>query len=73
MNNPFLYQPPKQPQTRFAVVSAVANGKYRLKIDINPTAGRKLYQYIGNGTLAVGDRVSLQRISGTYLITGKVN
>ena len=72
MDNPFLYQPPAPPPQRFGVVEAVVSGKYRLKIDINQTAGQKLYQYVGSGTLSVGDRVSLQRVSGTYLITGKV-
>lgn len=73
MDNPFLYQPPKQAQMRFAVVTAVVGSKYRLKIDVNPTAGQKLYPYIGNDALAVGDKVSLQRVSGTYIITGRIN
>lgn len=72
MDNPFLYQPPRTDHPHFAVVTAAVNGKYRLKIDINPTAGQKLYPYIGSDALAVGDKVSLQRVSGTYIITGRI-
>lgn len=56
----------------FAEVTGVSAGGVQIKIDGEDNAGSKLYKRLASYAPVVGDRVLIQRISGTILIIGKV-
>ena len=53
------------------VVASVAGGLY-VRMDGESTAREKPYKRLASYTPAVNDRVLLAKISGTYVVLGKV-
>jgi len=51
-------------------LGTIVNGKVRF--DGEDTTSQKSYKKLGSYTITEGDRVLLARISGTYIILGKV-
>lgn len=70
--NPFLQPPqPQQRQFLLGVVASVTNGLY-VQIDAGTQARQVSYKRLSSYAPAVGDRVLIARISGTYVVLGKV-
>lgn len=57
---------------KFATVVAVSGGKATLKFDGETTATQKRYKYNAALSLKAGDRVKVNKISGTYVIEYKL-
>ncbi|ANW97727.1 hypothetical protein CSTERTH_01110 [Thermoclostridium stercorarium subsp. thermolacticum DSM 2910] len=53
-------------------VVGVTNGSPSIQFDGEETASGKLYARLSSYTPAVNDRVLLAKISGTYIVLGKV-
>lgn len=53
-------------------VSGVTSGQPKILFDGEETASGKLYAKLGNYTPATGDRVLLAKVSGMYVVLGKV-
>lgn len=51
---------------------AYISGRPRIVFDGETVASEKQYPYIGSYTPAAGDRVLLERVSGSYIVIGKV-
>ena len=72
MNNVFVQEAGK-PEEQFAlgVVTATAGG-LKIKLSGEETAREKSYKRISSYNPAINDRVILAKISGTYVVLGKV-
>ena len=58
---------------RLATVAAAGTDGVRIQLDGQDSAGAKYYTRLLNGqTLTSGDRVLVAKLSGTYVIMGKV-
>lgn len=57
---------------KFATIAEVSDGKAKLIFDGETTATQKSYKYNAALTLAAGDRVKVNKISGTYVIEYKL-
>lgn len=57
---------------KFATVVAVSGGKATLKFDGETTATQKRYKYNAALSLEAGDRVKVNKVSGTYVIEYKL-
>ena len=55
-----------------SVVSLFSTGHPKIKFDGEESASEKKYSYLASYTPQSGDRVFLVRVSGTYIILGKV-
>lgn len=53
-------------------VSSITSGKCSVKIDGETTATSKKYKTLSSYTPAVGDRVLIAEIAGSYVILGKI-
>ena len=64
----------KQPQEiKLGTVTSVSSGRVKVLFDGEATAGDKLYRrLVSYSSPTVNDRVLLLRISGTYIILGKI-
>lgn len=67
-----LAQKRRPSAVKFATIAAVADGKATLVFDGETAATRKSYKYNASLTLAAGDRVKVNKISGTYVIEYKL-
>lgn len=45
---------------------------YKIKFDGDEDASQKFYKTIGNSSITIGKRVLCARVSGTWIILGKV-
>ena len=71
--NPFLQPQESDSSPQLATVAAVdGNGRVSLIVPTTGEAGMKHYPRLASYTPTVGDRVYIVRISGTYLVVGKV-
>lgn len=71
--NPFLQPKESDASPQLATVAAVdESGHVSLIVPTTGEAGLKHYPRIASYTPTVGDRVYIVRISGTYLVIGKV-
>ena len=57
---------------KFATVVAVSGGKATLKFDGETAATQKGYKYNATLSLTAGDRVKVNKVSGTYVIEYKL-
>lgn len=57
---------------KFASVVAVSGGKATLKFDGETAATQKSYKYNAALSLTAGDRVKVNKVSGTYVIEYKL-
>lgn len=57
---------------KFATVVAVTGGKATLKFDGETAATQKGYKYNATLSLTAGDRVKVNKVSGTYVIEYKL-
>ena len=57
---------------KFATVVAVSGGKATLKFDGETAVTQKGYQYNAALSLTAGDRVKVNKVSGTYVIEYKL-
>ena len=57
---------------KFATVVAVSGGKAKLKFDGETAATQKGYKYNATLSLTAGDRVKVNKVSGTYVIEYKL-
>ena len=57
---------------KFATVMAVSGGKATLKFDGETAATQKGYKYNATLSLTAGDRVKVNKVSGTYVIEYKL-
>lgn len=57
---------------KFATVVAVSGGKATLKFDGETAATQKGYKYNATLSLTAGDRVRVNKVSGTYVIEYKL-
>lgn len=57
---------------KFATVVAVSDGKATLKFDGETAATQKGYKYNATLSLTAGDRVKVNKVSGTYVIEYKL-
>ena len=57
---------------KFATVVAVSGGKATLKFDGETAATQKGYKYNATLSLTAGDRVKVNKVSGTYVIEFKL-
>lgn len=55
-----------------ATVTGVSGGKVRLEVAGETAATQKYYKYVKSYTPTVGDRVYIDRSSGTYVVLGKI-
>lgn len=63
----------RRPQAaRLATVVSVSSGKATLKLDGETAATQKGYKYNSALSLSAGDRVKVNKISGTYVIEYKL-
>lgn len=69
--NPLVQKPAPAPETlRLAVVNTVSAGGVTLEIDGQAT--QKTYPRLASASLAPGDVVIIGKISGTYVVLGKL-
>jgi len=67
-------QPPAREPLMLATVGSVSAAGTTLILDGQTSATTKRYKRVVTGqTLAAGDRVLVARISGTYVIFGKIS
>lgn len=57
---------------RMAEVAALSGGRPIVKFYGETENSQKLYKYLSGYTPAVGDKVAMAKIGGTYVILGKV-
>ncbi len=57
---------------KLGTVVGVTNGSPSIQFDGEETASGKLYARLSSYTPAINDRVLLAKISGTYIVLGKV-
>ena len=57
---------------RLGKVSSVTGGLPTIQFDGEETASGKLYAKLGSYSPTTGDRVLLAKVSGTYIVLGKV-
>lgn len=57
---------------KFATVVAVSGGKATLKFDGETAVTQKGYKYNATLSLTAGDRVKVNKVSGTYVIEYKL-
>lgn len=62
----------KPAAAKFATVVAVSGGKATLKFDGETAATQKSYKYNAALSLTAGDRVKVNKVSGTYVIEYKL-
>lgn len=63
----------KQEVFKIGTVTALfPNGNAKIKFDGESIASQKKYSYISTYTAMVNDRVMLARVSGTWVILGKI-
>lgn len=62
----------KNPDLYLATVAAVSSGRASLTFDGETTATQKYYRHLASYTPAAGHRVLVVKISGTYVILGRV-
>ena len=55
-----------------ATVTAIVGDGVRLRLEGEADAGQKTYRRLASYTPAVGDRVYLARVSGTFLVIGAI-
>lgn len=67
-----LYTNKPQPINRLATVTRVVNNRPYVRFDGEATEGSKQYAIATGLTFVVGDRVFLQAIGGTYIISYKI-
>ena len=67
-----MYQKPKQPINRLATVTRMENGRPYVRFDGEDSESTKKYATATGLTFAVGDRVFMQQIGGTYIIAYKI-
>lgn len=60
------------PDFRMAEVTAISNSRPIVKFYGETNNSQKLYKYLYGYTPAIGDKVLLSKIGGTYVILGKV-
>lgn len=71
-DNPFVQErPAAQPQVCLGVVASTENGLY-IKVEGEAAARQSSHKRLAAYAPAVGDRVLLARISGTFVVLGKV-
>jgi len=72
MSNIFIQGDPTQNEAfAIGVVTATASG-LMIKLSGEDTARAKAYKRLSSYTPAINDRVILAKISGTYVVLGKV-
>ena len=57
---------------RMAEVAALSGGRPIVKFYGETKNSQKLYKYLAGYTPAVGDKVAMAKMGGTYVIVGKV-
>ena len=62
----------KETAYKIGIITSIVSGKPRIMFDGETVASGKGYSFIQNYAPNIGDRVLLSRISGTYIITGKI-
>lgn len=67
-----MSQPDPKSPFRLGKVVSVINGLPSILFDGEETASGKLYARLDSYTPAVNDRVLLVKVSGTYIVLGKV-
>ena len=67
-----LLQKRRPAAAKFATVVAVSGGKATLKFDGETAATQKGYKYNAALSLTAGDRVKVNKVSGTYVIEYKL-
>ena len=67
-----LNQPELKSPFRLGVVASASNGLPVIIFDGEKTASGKLYARLDSYTPAVNDRVLLVKVSGSYIVLGKV-
>lgn len=74
MQNPFLLQTEQAAETRpflMGVVNSITGGLY-IKLDGETDARTKSFAILASYTPIVGHRVLVAKISGTYVVLGRV-
>ncbi len=62
----------KETAYKIGTITSIVSGKPRIMFDGEAVASGKGYSFIQSYAPNVGDRVLLSRMSGTYIITGKI-
>jgi len=62
----------KSPEFYLATVAAVSSGRASLTFDGETTATQKYYRHLASYSPTAGHRVLVVKISGTYVILGRV-
>lgn len=73
-NNPFLTQPEQPAETRpflMGTITSITGGLF-IKIDGEAQARTKSFKRLAHYAPAVGHRVQIASISGTYIVQGRV-
>ena len=63
---------PDTEQLRLATVAGVSSYGVRLTLDGQSSAGSKQYKQLAGQSLSTGDRVLVAKVSGSYVIIGKI-
>ena len=62
----------KSPDFYLATVAAISSGRASLTFDGETTATQKYYRHLASYSPVAGHRVLVVKISGTYVILGRV-